>query len=168
LAEIYLIADDLPGQLWIMPCPEAETFEASLGIFRDRGVDTVVSLLPTSEMADLGVLGEPEYCKACGIEFISHPIADFGLPEKVAFADLTTELATLLRAGHSVAVHCRAGIGRSGMTTAGALIALGYSSRDAIAKVACARGVSIPDTVEQATFIADLAKSMKSGDRSSI
>jgi protein-tyrosine phosphatase len=161
--QMYLVADDLPGRLWIMPCPQGGTLEASMREFKARGVDTIVSLLPAPEMAELGVLREPKLCAEHGLGFLSHPIVDFGLPEETSFALLITDIAALVRAGHGVAVHCRAGIGRSGMTTAGTLIALGFHSQDAVAQVTAARGVAIPDTVEQGTFIAGLPELLKSG-----
>jgi protein-tyrosine phosphatase len=166
--ETYLIADNLPGKLWILPCADADGLERAVRHFGDLGFDTLVSLLPDDEMADLGVLDEPRHCIDHEIDFISYPIVDFGLPDAAAFAALIHRISTLLRAGHGVGVHCRAGIGRSGMVTAGVLMALGQSSAEAIATVSRARGVSIPDTVEQAGFIAGLAAKLKSGSAGSI
>lgn len=60
--------------------------------------------------------------------------------------------------GRNVAVHCRAGIGRSGMVTAATLIALGYETSNAVEIVSASRGVSIPDTVEQGGFIVEFAE----------
>lgn len=167
-AQAYLVADDLPGQLWIMACPEAAMLSDRLQGLKGRGVDTVVSLLDAADIEALGVAREPQLCTDHGIAFISHPIADFGLPDPATFAPFLNQIAALLHAGHSVVVHCRAGIGRSGMTTAGALIALGRDSAEASTMVANARGVPIPDTVAQATFIADLPKILKNGNISSI
>lgn len=148
-----------------MPCPKADVLEISIAGYKVIGADTIVSLLPLDEMAELGVARAPQLCRDHGVQFLSHPIADFGLPQEAPFIAFICQIATLLRTGHGVAVHCRAGIGRSGMTTAGTLIALlGMSSDAAIAQVEHARGVAIPDTVEQGAFIARLAKTLKSGD----
>lgn len=160
---MFLVGRDLPGQLWIMPCPEADGLEQSIVGFKADGVDTVVSLLPPAEMVELGVADEAQLCADCGLDFVSHPITDFGLPEVSAFLSLISDIAQRVKSGQGVAVHCRAGIGRSGMTTAGTLIALGFESADAIAMVSRARGVSIPDTVEQGVFIAGLPKLLKQG-----
>jgi protein-tyrosine phosphatase len=46
-------------------------------------------------------------------------------------------------------VHCRAGIGRSGIAAAAVLVSLGHEPRDVFAMVSKARGVSVPDTDEQ-------------------
>jgi protein-tyrosine phosphatase len=100
-------------------------------------------------------------CSACahvGIEFLSSPTKDFGLPEVLVFDALVQKIAGMLEDGRHVAVHCRAGIGRSGMVTAATLMALGLDVGTAISQVAQARGVPIPDTVEQGKFIADCEK----------
>jgi protein-tyrosine phosphatase len=158
---VYLVSKAVPGRLWIMPCPKADALNAAVDAWQAQGVYRVVSLLPLDEMAGLGVADEPTLCAAVGIAFTSHPIVDFGLPEPAAFAVLVSHIAQDIRVGRGVAVHCRAGIGRSGMTVAGTLMALGDSVENAIKHVSRARGVSIPDTVEQADFLHDFASRLK-------
>jgi protein-tyrosine phosphatase len=68
-----------------------------------------------------------------------------------------------LQGGQNVAVHCRAGIGRSGMVAACSLVALGLAAPLAQAEVSKARGVAIPDTVEQGVFISLFAQTLKRG-----
>lgn len=147
-----------------MPCPSEDRLAAAIEDYVDLGIDTVVSLLPETEMAELGVKDEPQLCATHGLRFVTLPIVDFGLPEKAAFIVLVQKIRVLVHAGQSVAVHCRAGIGRSGMTTVGSLIALGWDTTDAFAQVSKARGVAVPDTVEQAAFIAELAPKLQSTD----
>ncbi|MBT7442781.1 MAG: hypothetical protein HN790_02295 [Methylococcales bacterium] len=57
--------------------------------------------------------------------------------------------------GQGVAVHCRAGIGRSGMTTIAVLVRYGLSVDDAITLVSQARGIPVPDTEEQIDWLYD-------------
>tara|TARA_R110002074_G_scaffold3129_1_gene16933 strand:- start:2147 stop:2647 length:501 start_codon:yes stop_codon:yes gene_type:complete len=155
LPEIYLVAADLPGNLFIMPCPTGDHLTRDIDAYRTRGLDTVVSMLPVEEAAMLGLGSEEATCARAGIIFLSSPIRDFGLPEIVVFDALVQQIADMLRDGKHVAVHCRAGIGRSGMATAATLIALGLDAGSAVRQVTQARGGSIPDTVEQGRFIAD-------------
>lgn len=139
-----------------MPCPSGDLTDA-VHHYRRQGADHVVSMLACDEAVLLGLSEEGPVCEAAGITFSQHPIVDFGLPDPDVFAALVAQINAWLEAGHGVAVHCRAGIGRSGMVTSGVLVLQGQSAAQAMAKVAHARGVSIPDTVEQGKFVLDYA-----------
>ncbi|AWF81293.1 hypothetical protein BTJ40_10945 [Microbulbifer sp. A4B17] len=54
-----------------------------------------------------------------------------------------------------IAIHCRAGIGRKGITASCLLIKDNMSSQEAIDMVSATRGIPIPDTQEQYDFICD-------------
>lgn len=155
--EIYLVADDLPGRLYIMPCPSGGCLSQDVAAYQALRVDTVVSMLAVDEAADLGLADESTECARAGIVFISSPIKDFGLPDTTVFDALVERIVHAIGQGKQVAVHCRAGIGRSGMVTAAVLIAMGEAVDIAVQKVTTARGEPIPDTVEQGRFIADFA-----------
>ncbi|WP_375782148.1 protein-tyrosine phosphatase family protein [Sulfitobacter noctilucicola] len=144
-----------------MPCPPADSLNDALADLRARGVTTVLSMLSPDEAADLGMVQEDEACAAQSMTFVGHPIPDFGLPEMFAFKNLIAAIVARIRDGEHVAVHCRAGIGRSGMVAASTLIALGQSHDTARDIVSGVRGVSIPDTVEQATFLALFENAVK-------
>ena len=53
----------------------------------------------------------------------------------------------------NVAVHCRAGIGRSGLVASCILIKDDMTAEAAIKLVSSGRGVPIPETAEQSAFI---------------
>lgn len=143
-----------------MGCPAPGEIAKVCAELHALGVTDVVSFLPTAEATELGAADEAVHCVASGLAFRSFPIPDFGLPEPKAFGPLVAWVAEALRAGRHVVVHCRAGIGRSGMVASGTLIALGSDADTAIAVVSAARGVSIPDTVEQGEFVASFAQSL--------
>jgi len=157
LPERFLIAADLPGQLTIMPCPTGDGLPDQFAELGQSGITRIISMLAPDEAALLGVASEAKLCAQAGIAFDNHPIADFGLPDQTAFSKLVTQITENLKLGEHVAVHCRAGIGRSGMVTSAVLILLGYLPEQAIDQVAAARGVSIPDTMEQRRFILNFA-----------
>ena len=136
-----------------MPCPNAARLKQDIARYRKAGADRVVSMLAKDEAASLGLADEGAACANVGIAFIHRPIADFGLPDVRQFEALVRQINTWLEAGQGICVHCRAGIGRSGMVCAGILVLQGLSATQAIEKVTHARGVSIPDTVEQGNFI---------------
>jgi protein-tyrosine phosphatase len=161
---MHLVAQNMPGHLWIMPCPDTARLSEDIEAYHSAGITHVVSMQPQDEAAQLGLTQQKPLCVAAGIRFHRHPIVDFGLPEIGAFTALIRQISGWIDQGDSVAVHCRAGIGRSGMAVAGVLIARGQSVGDAVYNVSNARGVSIPDTVEQATFLDTFAKSLLSGN----
>lgn len=148
----YRVASDLPGAIWIMPYPKDGTLES----LRVQGVDGIVSLLPVEESISLGLSDQASACAQLGLWFERHEIIDFGLPDPAYFVPMIRDLATRVRNGAQIAVHCRAGIGRSGMTVVATLMALGMDAETAVAQVSAARGVSVPDTAEQLVFLQDL------------
>lgn len=157
-AEMYLVAEGL----WIMPRPLGETLPEQMAGCRAAGMDHLVSMLEPDEAALLGLADEALQCTAAGMSFHSHPIADFRLPKLLPFTSLTRQIAMWMSQGQGVGVHCRGGIGRSGMVTAGVLILQGQSAQDAIKTVSVARGSTIPDTVEQGTFLSSFEKHISS------
>lgn len=153
------------GALTLMPCPPAHELKDVLDRLCDQGVTAVLSMLPEAEAHTLGVGEEAALCAARGMTFLNHPIADFGLPDADQFAVLIADIKARMDHGQHIAVHCRAGIGRSGMVIAATLVAQGEQPDTAIAIASTARGVSIPDTVEQGNFIADFAQRAKKARR---
>jgi protein-tyrosine phosphatase len=161
LAAHFLVADNLPGKLTIMPCPSGDQLAADMAGFAVAGIDRIVSMLAPDEIVMLGLAQEPVLARQNGITFEDHAIVDFGLPDRRAFQTLVSGIVEELRAGRHVAVHCRAGIGRSGMVVGAVLIALGASAQGAIDRVSTARGVSVPDTIEQRQFMYEFATGLR-------
>ena len=64
-----------------------------------------------------------------------------------------------LESGMTVAVHCRQGVGRSGLTAIGLLLNSRMNVDDAIESVSKARGITAPETAEQLSWIRALAGS---------
>ena len=70
---------------------------------------------------------------------------------------LIAQLDTALAARSKVVVHCRQGIGRSGLIAAGLLVAQRLKSRAAMERTSAARKVAVPETPEQAAWITAFA-----------
>ena len=106
-----------------MPRPRAgEWLDDEIIGWQMEGIDTVVSLLELAEISELGLEREAELSREHGIEFISFPIPDRGLPASLPDATtLAQAVALQVREGKAVAIHCRAGIGRSSLIAAGVL-----------------------------------------------
>jgi protein-tyrosine phosphatase len=117
-------------------------------------VDVVVSALTGAEIEELGLVEETHLCRDAGLEFLSIPIEDRSVPGSFSeFKELLHSLTEYLRDGKAVAVHCRAGIGRSSMIVASALIRNGSSVESAFCAIEEARGCPVPDTPEQRDWI---------------
>jgi protein-tyrosine phosphatase len=145
---------EMPGRLAIMARPRADDWlELDVTEWRSSGVDLVVSLLEREEVSELGLQREAELCRECGIEFISFPIPDRGVPEILQASDIARSIADGIASGRSIAVHCRAGIGRSSIIAACAMICLGIEASEALTLIRAARGVIVPDTEEQRDWI---------------
>jgi protein tyrosine phosphatase (PTP) superfamily phosphohydrolase (DUF442 family) len=143
------------GRIAISARPRADDWlETEIGEWKASGLDMVVSLLERDEVSELGLQREAELCRSSGIEFLSFPIPDRGVPENGAdVLQIASSIASGIAGGRSVAVHCRAGIGRSSMIAACALICSGIEASDALARIKTARGLTVPDTDEQRDWI---------------
>jgi protein-tyrosine phosphatase len=126
--------------------------------WRDAGLDAVVSLLEKDEAAQLGLEDERNVTESEGLQFLSLPIPDRGVPGSTADAlTFLTDLTATLGAGKNVAVHCRQGSGRSGLLAAATLMTSGMGEREAVDVVSKARGVAVPETSSQLQWLKNLA-----------
>jgi protein-tyrosine phosphatase len=142
-------------RLAITPRPRGEDWlEDDIRLLQRAGIDVVVSALTQVEAEELGLLREGQCCQNNGLEFHSFPIEDRSVPPSFKdFDGLLNCVAEDLRNGKGVAVHCRAGIGRSSMIVACALIRTGLSADSAFRAIQEARGCSVPDTTEQREWV---------------
>jgi protein-tyrosine phosphatase len=101
---------------------------------------------------------KPKFAEQNGIKFVSYPIPDRGVPDIRHAKELADSIAGGIVDGRSIAIHCRAGIGRSSLIAASALICLGIEAGAALALIKEARGVSVPDTDEQRDWIMAFGK----------
>ncbi len=141
--------------LAIMPRPRAgDWLEDEVAQWQREGLATVVSLLEPAEVAELELGAEPTLCASHGIEFLSFPMPDRGVPPSArAFDTFLAPLVANLRAGAAIGVHCRAGIGRAGLTAACILVRAGIPYPLAFPAISRARRVKVPDTEQQESWV---------------
>ena len=145
--------------LAIMPRPRAgDWLEDEIHQWQREGLKIVVSLLEPSEIAELEIGLEPDLCASRGIEYLSFPIPDRGVPSSVAaFDTFLAPVVKRLRSGTAVAVHCRAGIGRAGLTAACILVRAGIPYPLVFPAISRARRVQVPDTEQQESWVQKFA-----------
>lgn len=160
MSRLHWIEIRAAGRIAIMARPRAdEWLETEVNAWKNSGVDVVVSLLENEEVSELGLQREAELCRCNGIDFISFPIPDRGLPESRQDASrIAHALAADLQNGRSIAIHCRAGIGRSSVIAACAMICSGIEAEQALAQIRAARGLIVPDTDEQRDWVVAFGK----------
>jgi len=153
--DLFWIPGPWRGRLAVVTRPRGGDWLKDEGSgWRRAGIDVAVSLLEPHEASQLDLLDEPQAAESNGIRFVSFPIPDRGVPASAPAArSLIADIARALDDGKNVAVHCRQGIGRSGMIAAGVLVASGISPERAVTVVSSARGLAVPETEEQRSWL---------------
>jgi len=154
-AEMYKVGTIGKGFIAIMARPSLEQGDpASVVNISRLGIKLVVSLLETNEARTLGLDAEREEVRGLGMDFVSFPIPDMGIPTSVEeFASLSKMLLKQVNAGVNTLVHCHAGIGRSGLMAAGILLHCDLDPKQAFAHVSKMRGIRVPETSQQENWL---------------
>lgn len=150
----YSVINDGPGSLAIMPHPAArDSLRSDIAWLAESGFDIVVSLLTPAEEQELELFNEPSLAVEYGMRFVSCPVPDMSVPDDLpAFAELAFKIVKLIQDGRNVLVHCRGGIGRSGLLASAVLVLMGYEPSMVFEFVTRARGENIPETRKQADW----------------
>ena len=159
-AELTWVDTGTPGRLAIIPAPGGgHRLRHAVLELRAAGVDLLVSLLPEAQAQDLELAAEAWTCQAAGLRFRQFPILDHALPPPGPGTEAFLEgLAAEVAGGASVAIHCWAGIGRSGLVAAAVLCLLGVEAGEALRRLSEARGFPVPETDAQQAWVLELAR----------
>jgi ADP-ribosyl-[dinitrogen reductase] hydrolase len=117
------------------------------------GTSVLVSLVGDAELQLLGIPDLDRVARTRGVRVCQLPVEDGGVPENAEGVVRLVRMAlAVAEAGETVVVHCRGGLGRSGLFAACCLVALGHAPRAAIGIVRAARPGAV-ETLVQERFI---------------
>jgi protein-tyrosine phosphatase len=150
-------------RLGIMARPRGHDWLADdIRLLKTAGVNIIVSALTTPETEELGLEQEAPCCRDEGILFLAFPIEDRSVPTSPHDFNALVEIVNEhLASGKTVAVHCRAGIGRSSLIAACLLLRNGVSVDSAFRAIETSRGCPVPDTPEQRRWVENFSAEMR-------
>jgi len=153
--DIYHVQNIGEGSLSVMAKPvSGEWIEDEFKNIANAGIHRIVSLLERAKSYEVGLSNEKILTKKNGMEFINYPIKDKELRESLnEYIELVNRLYQGIESGINTVIHCRAGIGRTGMVAAGILLRFGLSPEEAFDQISTKRRVTVPDTQEQIDWI---------------
>ena len=151
------------GYLGLTLCPGkkdlsrgwSRDLRADVAAIRDWGATTVVSLI---EMHEFGLLSiqtlEDEVCNH-GMDWLHLPIRDVDIPNErfeQVWRVSGPRIHQRLDAAQRILIHCRGGLGRTGLVAALVLVERGMEPWAAIRRVRAARPHAI-ETTEQESYV---------------
>jgi ADP-ribosylglycohydrolase len=156
LAESYWV---IPGRLLAGKYPGGKTpkeAERRVAAMIEAGIDTFIDLTEADELPPYDI-----YLPASA-HYVRNPIPDHGVPRHPEqMTEIQAEIDAALKRGRRVYVHCRAGIGRTGITVACHLIEHGMSADAALIRLnelwqdneRSTTWPDVPETDEQRDYI---------------
>lgn len=157
---IYWVDAFEKGNLGMMARPKGNDWlEDEISKLNMLGVSMVVSLLEKHEEEELNIEEEQDLCRKYQMQYLNLPIKDRGVPDDVGvFIQLISSIDQGLKEGKKIVVHCRMGIGRTSMVTAGVLLKNGSQAESVFEFLSEKRTLMVPDIQEQVEWIKELEK----------
>jgi protein-tyrosine phosphatase len=125
------------------------------------GTDLLVSLIEAQELEQLQIPDLFERIQLHEMQSRWFPIQDFGTPTSISgLIELVKLILAAVKHGETVVIHCKGGLGRSGLVVAACLVALGYSPEEAFAQIRQARPGSV-ETAEQEAYVYEFQQAWK-------
>ena len=143
-----------------MDDPWSRNLDTDLLAIRDWGTSLLVTLIEEKEFDLLQIPEIGAKTKALNMDWLHLPIADFSVPSadfESVWPVHSANLISRIRSGERIVLHCRGGLGRTGLVAAWLLVELGFNPTEAIKSVRKARPHTI-ETSEQEQYVLDKAK----------
>ena len=146
-----------PGKTdpFAMSGPWARDLDTDLAAIQAWGASALVTLVEQHELVDLGVSALGKQVLAMGLDWYHLPIRDVSIPTpefETQWRASGQALRERLLGGQALVVHCRGGLGRTGLIAARLLIELGESPPTALRRVRAVRPGAV-ETREQEMYV---------------
>ena len=143
----------LPGKRYLgyYSGPQWRDLDSDLAALREAGVDLLLLLVEDHELERCRVSDIGPAAAEHGLELVRHPIRDPMTPyDDKPYRATVQAVAERVRAGATVAIACRGGLDRAGMTSACLLREAGLPASPAIDRVHAARRhtLTMPDQLD--------------------
>jgi ADP-ribosylglycohydrolase/protein-tyrosine phosphatase len=145
----------------------AEATQARLQSLLASGINCFIDLTQEHEQ------GSYERSLPASVQYLRRPLPDHGTPERPeAMAEILDCLRAALAQGQRVYLHCRAGIGRTGMTIGCLLAETGYAGEAALEELnrlwqqsqRARQWPSIPETDAQSAYVRSWSRVVEGPD----
>ena len=143
-----LAGSNLPGRSPIMGRFDSLEMIKDLNEIKEKGIDNIVSIIEDIPH------GYEEYCKSIGLKHFWYTVDDYCAPSNIdTFRSFSDAILLDIDMGAKTVIHCKAGVGRTGLTLAciiGKILKL--NSDDSIKYVRAIRPESI-ENQNQINFV---------------
>lgn len=128
------------AKLIFTPCPgtKSESLQQSLSTLKSAGTSMLLTLMFDEEMKKNSVISLPTECTKQDIEWVQLPILDDAAPDQEFESQWNkhkTNILSVINNKGVVAVHCKAGSGRTGLVIGLILLALGWPAEKVLKEV---------------------------------
>lgn len=165
-APTFINTPPLPNSYWVLPGrvlageypggKNSQATRARLQCLMEAGIECFLDLTEPGELKSYDTQ------LPFSVEYLRKPIKDHGIPaQRIHMAEILDCLHDTLASGRGVYIHCRAGIGRTGMVVGCFLVERGRSGDDALDELnrlwhqseRSQTWGSIPETDQQIQFV---------------
>ncbi len=125
------------------------SIDQDLEFLRARRIDYIISLTETNELS--------RTARVADMGYLHFPIRDMDIPMPRDASNAMTKIERIISLGHVPLIHCKAGVGRTGMIAACYMVTKGYETEEAIKYVRSIQPRYI-QTLNQQRFVSNFAK----------